>query len=82
MEVRITRKATKQLDRIPSLLAKNIFCQLSELSKNPYPSNCRKLRGEENYRIRVGVYRAIYTIDKKTKRIIVLRVKHRSKAYR
>lgn len=82
MEVRITKKASKELDRIPNSLAQKISVQLLALKQNPFPANSKKLTGEENYRIRIGVYRAIYTIDKKKKIIKILRIKHRKDVYR
>jgi len=82
MEVRITKKASKQLDKIPSAYAKKISRVLLGLGFNPFPSQSRKLTGEENYRIRVGIYRAIYTIEKRKKIIKILRIKHRKDIYR
>jgi mRNA interferase RelE/StbE len=37
---------------------------LRKLAVNPRPKGCRKLKGFKNqYRIRVGIYRAIYSIE-------------------
>jgi len=82
MEVRITRKALKEIDKLPSAYAKKITKNLLDLESNPFPSNSKKLVGEKNYRIRIGIYRAIYTIDKGKKLVRVLRVKHRREVYR
>lgn len=82
MEVLVTKRAAKQLDVIPDALAKKIVGDLAELSKNPYPRNSKKLSGIGNYRLRIGVYRAIYEVDKKGKKITILRIKHRREIYR
>ena len=82
MEVRITKKASKELNKIPNALALKISKELLNLGINPFTAKGKKLGGEENYRIRVGVYRAIYTIDKKKKVIKILRIKHRKEVYR
>ncbi|MHB8104849.1 MAG: type II toxin-antitoxin system RelE family toxin [Dehalococcoidales bacterium] len=36
----------------------------------------------EGWRIKVGDYRILYTVDKKHKVVKVYRIKHRSEAYR
>ncbi|MBN2493586.1 MAG: type II toxin-antitoxin system RelE/ParE family toxin [Deltaproteobacteria bacterium] len=49
---------------------------ISELASKPRPPGCRKLRGlEDVYRIRIGTYRVIYSID--DSKIIILKVGHR-----
>jgi len=82
MRVLITKKAAKELDRIPDQIARNIANRLSQLSQDPFPLNSKKLAGQNNYRLRIGVYRAIYTINSKEKAITVLRVAHRKTVYR
>lgn len=42
----------------------------------------KKLEGVEGYRFRVGDYRVIYTIDDKSRTVIVTLVAHRREAYR
>lgn len=82
MEVRITKKASKELDKIPNAIALKISKELLNLGINPFTVKSKKLRGKENYRIRIGIYRAVYTIDKKKKVIKILRIKHRKDVYR
>lgn len=82
MEVRITKRASKELNKIPNTFAKKILEQLLDLEENPFPINSKKLSGQENYRIRVGMYRAIYFIDRTKKQIRILRIRHRKDVYR
>ena len=82
MEVRITKKASKELNKIPNTFSKKILEQLLDLDENPFPINSKKLSGQENYRIRVGMYRAIYFIDRAKKQIRILRIRHRKDVYR
>lgn len=82
MKLYITKKAQKELDRIPDLLAKNIAQDILRLSNAPYPPNSKKLHGQENYRLRIGSFRIIYTIDKKKKEITILRIADRKTIYR
>jgi mRNA interferase RelE/StbE len=82
MKLFIVSKAKKQLDKIPDPIAKTIADDLLSLSSNPYPPNSKKLQGEDNYRLRIGSFRAIYTIDKKKKEIVILRIADRKTVYR
>jgi len=82
MKLFITKKAQKKLDKIPDTIAKNIVQNILKLSDDPYPSNSKKLQGQNNYRLRMGSFRVIYTIDKKRKGITILRVADRKTIYR
>lgn len=82
MNLLITKKAEKELDKIPDTLAKVIVKNIILLEDNPYPTNHKKLTGNENYRIRIGSFRVIYSIDQKRKEITILRVADRKTIYR
>lgn len=82
MNLFITKRGKKELDRIPDTLAKNISQHIRMLAENPHPPNSKKLQGQENYRLRVGSFRVIYTIDTKAKEVTVLRVADRKTIYR
>ena len=58
----LSKKAQKQLDKLSDHIAEPIFVAISELAENPRPSGCKKLKGREGYRIRIGNYRVIYAI--------------------
>ncbi|PIU23419.1 MAG: hypothetical protein CO103_01395 [Chloroflexi bacterium CG_4_9_14_3_um_filter_45_9] len=60
-----------------------IIQAVESLTDNPFPSQCRKLRGSErDYRIQVGDHRVIYQVDVKTKVLTIYHVRHRREAYR
>ena len=82
MKLFISKKAEKELDKIPDPIAKNIIKHILNLSTNPYPPNSKKLQGENNYRLRVGSFRVIYYFDKKYHEITILRVADRKTIYR
>jgi mRNA interferase RelE/StbE len=53
------------------------------LADNPRPPGCVKLTGKgREYRVRVGAYRVIYTIDDRMRLVSVKRIQHRREAYR
>ena len=49
------------------------------LSVNPRPRATKKLTEKDGYRIRVGNYRILYTIDDEAKMVVIYRIKKRSK---
>jgi len=63
-------------------VAKNISEKLLFLPKNPFPANSKKLSGQNNYRIRIGSFRVIYSISPRSKTITILRVADRKTIYR
>ena len=57
--------------------------RLEDLASNPRPPGCKKLRGGDNeWRIRVGDYRLVYTIDDAKLLVEVTRIGHRSEVYK
>lgn len=73
----LDRRTRRQLDRIH----KPDFSRLAEailsLEENPRPPGCRKLRGLEGWRIRVGNWRVIYHIDDHEYIVTVVEIKRR-----
>ncbi len=80
--VLIRRKAQKQLDGIQEEYRERIIGAVFALAEEPRPSGCRKLRGREDWRIRVGDYRVIYGVDDARRVVEVLKVAHRRESYR
>jgi len=52
------------------------------LADNPRPQGVVKLSGREGWRIRVGDYRVIYTIDDAHKEVVIYAIGHRREIYR
>ena len=60
-----------------------MFRRIELLATNPRPAGCRKLEGAEDlWRIRIGDYRVIYSVDDARRIVDVSAVRHRSDAYR
>ena len=72
----------KEIRRIPQDYADRIAVQIDSLSCTPFPHGCKKLLGEDAYRIRVGDYRIVYSLDTEKNIITIERVKHRKDIYR
>lgn len=70
------------MDGLPQSFHKRIAVRISGLAENPRPTGCQKLSGQDGYRIRIGDYRVVYTIDDKTSVVTVIAVGHRREIYR
>ena len=79
--VRIERKARKKLARIPDPHYSNIKKAILNLGDNPRPPSCKKLKGRDAFRIRIGNYRVIYEISDKELIVDVVTLGHRKDVY-
>ena len=80
----ISESALKQLHRFPKPIVKKIQISVDKLTENPRPLGVKKLKGNEEdlYRIRVGDYRVVYSIDDGIKIIDIRKIGHRNDIYR
>jgi mRNA interferase RelE/StbE len=63
-------------------LIARIISRLENLASNPRPPGCKKLQGgDREWRIRIGDYRAVYTIDNTKLLVEATRIRHRSAVY-
>jgi mRNA interferase RelE/StbE len=81
-QVILPKSVQKELDHLPDDVAKRILARLTELETNPRPSDVKKLKGRDAWRIRVGDYRVIYEIFDRVLQVIVITVGHRREIYR
>ncbi len=72
----------KDFKSIPKHSLKKILNDIDSLGKNPRPPGCRKLSGQERYRLRHGRYRIIYSIQDDELTVWVVKVGHRKDVYR
>ncbi len=80
--VDFTPRARRDLRAQPSSIQDRILAAATALANNPRPAGCRKMQGQDAWRIRVGDYRIIYEIHDDTLLVIIIRVGHRSDVYR
>jgi mRNA interferase RelE/StbE len=76
------KSVAKDLRNLPKKDIKRILQCIKHLSMDPRAEGCIKLSGQERYRIRQGVYRIIYEIKDTELIIMVVKVAHRSTAYK
>jgi mRNA interferase RelE/StbE len=80
--VAISNSARKEIKGLEQGVVARVIRSIRSLADEPRPSGCRKLVGSQNrWRIRVGDYRVIYTVDDAGRVVEIIAVRHRSKAY-
>lgn len=78
----IKPSARIELDDLDDALFRRIEQKILMLAANPRPSGCRKLKGHSDiWRIRVGDYRVLYTVDDAEMIVRISRIAHRREVY-
>jgi mRNA interferase RelE/StbE len=80
--IEIKKSAAKEIEKLPVPILKKVMQKITSLSENPRPNGCKKLTADEKYRIRVGEYRILYSIEDALLIIFVVKVSHRKDVYR
>jgi len=81
-EIRIKRSAEKEIRALEKKPRRRVVRAIRALADDPRPPGCEKLTAEQAYRIRVGRYRVVYTIEDQVLVVVVVRVAHRREVYR
>ena len=80
--VSIIRSAHKEIRSLDQSVRTRVLQALHLLGNDPRPTGCRKLIAAQNrWRIRIGDYRVIYTVNDINRIVEIIVVRHRSKAY-
>ena len=74
--------ASRALARLAGPLKKRVSARIDALAEEPRPPGCRKLAGSNYWRIRIGDYRVLYSIEDAILVVLVVRVGHRREVYR
>ena len=82
MKLLLSKSAQKDLDKLPDDITLRISEKLYDLSLNPYMIGSKKLSVKNEYRIRIGDYRVVYKINKSSKEVTIVKIKHRKEVYR
>jgi len=87
-EVLIDERVEKDLEKVPKYVVAKFLKLLDDFEKSPiqprsgfdvkpmegYPAN--------SYRLRIGKYRVLYSVDNETKKVRITSVQHRGSAYK
>ena len=71
--------ALQNLEKLENSISRRIIKKVEELSENPFSKDIKKLKGSDDFRLRVGDYRVIFFIGKET--IQILKIGHRKNIY-
>lgn len=79
----ISRTAEKQLRKLAAKDREKVVEALLSLGVDPHPPGSRKLSGYTDvFRIRVGLYRVLYSVEGRRLIVIILKIGHRKDVYR
>ena len=81
-QVVLARSAEREFLALPAVVKQRIASALQKLAEQPIGRGARKLSQGPGWRIRVGDYRILYTIDKSSRLITVYAIGHRRDVYR
>ncbi|MBY0275467.1 type II toxin-antitoxin system RelE/ParE family toxin [Candidatus Binatia bacterium] len=81
--VEVSATAERQIRKLPHADQVRVVSVIQTLATEPRPSGCRKLSGYDDvFRVRVGRYRVLYSVEGRRLIIIVLKVGDRKDVYR
>ena len=81
--IEVSATAERQIRKLPRVDQIRIVRVIQALSTDPRPPGCRKLSGHDDvFRVRIGRYRVLYSIEDRRLLIIVLKVGDRKDIYR
>jgi mRNA interferase RelE/StbE len=82
-DIFIKPSALRELESVGSRkLRRNLAEHIQALADNPRPPGCKKLAGGDQYRIRRGAYRVVYSIEDERRIVLVVKIGHRKDVYR
>jgi len=79
----LRRSAARDLGDLTEPIRRRVTRAIGALASDPRPPGAALLTGRDRiWRLRVGDYRILYLVDDDVVRVVVIRVRHRGKAYR
>ncbi|MFZ2653525.1 MAG: type II toxin-antitoxin system RelE/ParE family toxin [Victivallales bacterium] len=80
--IELKKSVQKDFESIPKKDLQRIILAIESLADNPRPPQSKKLSGLEQYRLRQGNYRILYSIQDDLLIVFVVAVGHRKEIYR
>ena len=86
-EVLVDERVEKDLEKVPKYVVEKFLRLLDEFEKNPIRPrsgfDVKPMEGypDNTYRLRIGKYRVLYTVDNDNKKVRITTVQHRGDAY-
>ena len=80
--IELKKSVQKDLASVPKKDLQRIILAIRALADDPRPPQSKKLSGLEQYRLRQGDYRILYSIEDDLLIVFVVAVGHRKEIYR
>ncbi len=77
-EVQVDRRVLKSVRRVLPKHFRQIKAGLERLSVSPRPHDCKQLKQSGGYRVTVGEYRILYTVDDEARIVKVYKIVKRN----
>ena len=78
-DIKWKEHALQNIEKLESSITRRIIKKVDELSENPFSKDIKRLKGSNDFRLRVGDYRVIFSIENNI--IQILKVGHRKNIY-
>lgn len=76
------RPAEKELARLSSEMRLRVARAIRALENEPVPASAKRLKGREEFRLRVGDYRILYRLEPAAQLLTISAIGHRREVYR
>ena len=73
--------ALRSLRKLDPQIRRRVQGAIALLADDPRPPSAKKLKGREAFRVRVGDYRVIYTVEDDVLLVVVVTLGHRRDVY-
>ena len=80
-KIELRPAAARALRKLDPQVARRVQAAIALLAEDPRPPASRPLRGRPAWRVRVGDYRVIYTIEDDVLLVVVVALGHRRDIY-
>ena len=81
--ITFARSARRELEALDASILRRVIARIDGLAQEPRLPGSRKLQGEQNlWRIRIGDYRVVYSVDDRHRIVDIVRIRHRREVYR
>ena len=80
--VEVQRPAEKELAALSLQARERVASALRAMEDDPFPHGVKKLKARDGYRVRVGDYRILFTVNRAARLVRVGAIGHRKDVYR
>jgi mRNA interferase RelE/StbE len=80
--IEIKRSAEREIEALPVADRRRVIERIGRLAADPRPPGCEKLTSLEQYRVRQGDYRIVYSVEDDVLTVWIVKVGNRRDVYR